>query len=228
MEQVSGRPRASKVKGRLAACPQLAGLPVYHRHTSCITKLWDLCRPNDNNTTQGKSWSQKSLVFLGLHHMDWLTASLLIFFQFTHFSLRLSSMKSWQELLLQEITPAPGCLMESPTRSEFRVYTLLLRTFGEIFEARKRKVIAPQTKSQAGKDCVLPWRWYWSSRYMWTFLPRSVCFSVTYRSMAGGGTSGDLQSSLCTVDSRQQTADYSLEWKWRINLPRDILFCILK
>lgn len=65
-------------------------------------------------------------------------------------------MKSWQELLLQEITPAPGCLMESPTRPEFRVYTLLLRTFVEIFKARKRKVIAPQIKSKAGKDCILP------------------------------------------------------------------------
>lgn len=160
--------------------------------------------------------------------MDWLTASLVIFFQFAHFSLHLSSMESWQELLLQEIRPAPGCLMESPTRPDFRVDTLLLRTFGEIFKARKMKVIAPQTKCKAVKDCVLPWRWYRSSGYMWTFLQRSVCLSVTYWSMAGGGTSGDLQSSLCTVDSRQQTADYSLEWKWRINLPRDIPFCILK
>lgn len=31
--------------------------------------------------------------------------------------------------------------------------------------------------------------------------------------VAREGTSGDLQSNLCTVDSRQQTADYSLEWK---------------
>lgn len=138
MERVSGRPRAFKVKGRLAACPQLAGLPVYHRHTSCITKLWDLCRPNDDSTVQGKSWSQKSLVFLGLHHMDWLTDSADLF-EFTHFCLHLSSLKSWWELLLQEITPAPCCLMESPTRTEFRVYTLILRTFGVIFKARKRK-----------------------------------------------------------------------------------------
>lgn len=158
--------------------------------------------------------------------MVWPTASLLIFFQFTHFSLHLSSMKSWWELLPQEITPAPCCLMESPTRPEFRVYTLVLGTFGEIFKARKRKFIAPQTKSKAGKDYVSPWRW--SSGSMWTFLQRSVCLSVTYRSTAGGGTSGDLHSSLCTVDSRQQTADYSLEWKWRTNLPRDIPFCILK
>lgn len=48
------------------------------------------------------------------------------------------------------------------------------------------------------------------------------------REAAGEGTSGDLQSDLGTVDSRQQTADYSLEWKLRINLPRDIPFCILK
>lgn len=62
-------------------------------------------------------------------------------------------MKSWRELLLQEITPALDCLIESPTRPEFRIYTLLLRTFGEIFKVRKSKVITPQTKSKAGKDC---------------------------------------------------------------------------
>lgn len=88
--------------------------------------------------------------------MDWLTVSLLIFFSLHIFSLHLFSMKSWQELLLQEITPAPGCLMESPTRPEFRVYTLLLRTFGEIFKARKKKGIAPQKNPRLARTVFCP------------------------------------------------------------------------
>lgn len=86
-------------------------------------------------------------------------------------------------------------------------------------------------KVRAGKDCVLP-RGETEVQGISEPSPKGLFAFPSpigrLQEAAGEGTPGDLQSNLCTVDSRQQTADYSLEWKWRTNLPRDILFCILK
>ena len=182
MEQVSGQPRAFKVRRRLAACLQLSGLPclsaahITHCKTVRSLQTQKQCSGGEHKA-QGRdprsSWG--SMTLTGCQHLHWSSFSFSLFY--FNISLRKAGGNRYCRSALSE-----WWLRESSARSGVR---LPLGEFLELSKARKRELTACQIKFRAHRDSVLPLRPYWRSGYKWTFPQRSVCLSVTYRSSAG-------------------------------------------